>query len=429
MKIPFITLNQVEEMVKQYPTPFHIYDEKGIRENARKLYKAFSWNKGFKEYFAVKATPNPYILKILKEEGCGVDCSSLTELMMSEACSFSGKDIMFSSNVTPREDFALASKLNAIINLDDITHIEFLEEIAGIPETICCRYNPGGHFKIENQIMDTPGEAKYGFTREQLIEGFKILKKKGVKNFGLHAFLASNTVANEYYPVLAKILFETAVELRNETGVEIKFINLSGGVGVPYKPDQAENDIIEIGNGVKEAFEEVLIPAGMGNVAIFTELGRFMLAPYGHVVTQAVHVKHTYKEYIGVDACAANLMRPAMYGAYHHITVLGKENAPCDHKYDITGGLCENNDKFAIDRMLPEINIGDYLVIHDSGAHGFAMGYNYNGKLRSAEVLLKENGTTQLIRRAETPEDYFSTFDFTDMFKDPKYSSKRKILV
>ena len=429
MKLPFVTLDQVREIVKTYPTPFHIYDEKGIRENARKLYKAFSWNKGFREYFAVKATPNPYILKILKEEGCGADCSSLTELMMSEASGFTGTDIMFSSNVTPREDFALASKLNAIINLDDITHIDFLEDIAGIPQTICCRYNPGGLFKIESQIMDTPGEAKYGFTREQLTEGFKILKQKGAKYFGLHAFLASNTVSNEYYPALARVLFQTAVELKNETGAEFKFINLSGGVGISYRPDEPQNDIEAIGEGVRKAFEEIMVPAGMGDVAIYTELGRYMLAPYGHLVATALHAKHTHKEYIGLDACAANLMRPAMYGSYHHITVLGKEDAPCDHMYDITGGLCENNDKFAIDRMLPEITLGDYLVLHDTGAHGFSMGYNYNGKLRSAEILLKENGTTQLIRRAETTDDYFATFDFGDLFKDEKYSGKCKILV
>lgn len=429
MKKPFVTQEQITEMVKTYPTPFHIYDEKGIRENARQLYKAFSWNKGYKEYFAVKATPNPFLLKILQDEGCGVDCSSLTELMMSEASGFSGTEIMFSSNVTPWEDFALASKLNAIINLDDITHIDFLEEIAGIPETICCRYNPGGLFKIESQIMDTPGEAKYGFTREQMTEGFKILKQKGVKRFGIHAFLASNTVSNEYYPALARILFQTAVELKNETGADIKFINLSGGVGINYQPDGPANDIMEIGEGVKKAFEEILVPAGMGDISIFTELGRFMLAPYGHVVSTVLHAKHTYKEYIGLDACAANLMRPAMYGSYHHITVLGKENAPCDHKYDVTGGLCENNDKFAIDRMLPEISIGDFIVIHDTGAHGFSMGYNYNGKLRSAEVLLKEDGTTKLIRRAETIEDYFATFDFSNFFQDEKYTGKCKILV
>ena len=421
-KKPFVTLEQVREIAKIYPTPFHIYDEKGIRENARRLKEAFSWNKGFKEFFAVKATPNPYILKILREEGCGTDCSSYTELLMSDACGFTGKEIMFSSNVTPRQDFALAAKLGATINLDDFTHIDFLDEIAGIPETICCRYNPGGDFKINNDIMDTPGEAKYGFTKPQLLEGFRILKERGAKHFGIHAFLASNTVANEYYPVLAKILFETAVELQRATGVHIAFINLSGGVGIPYRPEQQPNDIYEIGRGVQKAFEEILVPAGMGDVAIYTELGRFMLAPYGHLVAQVTHQKHIYKEYVGLDACAANLMRPAMYGAYHHITVLGKENAPCDHKYDVTGGLCENNDKFAIDRMLPQIEIGDYVVIHDTGAHGFSMGYNYNGKLRSAEILLKEDGSFQLIRRAETPEDYFATFDFTGIFDD--YASK-----
>ncbi|MBQ8883222.1 MAG: diaminopimelate decarboxylase [Oscillospiraceae bacterium] len=417
MKKPFITKEQAEKIISEFPTPFHIYDEKGIRENARNMNKAFSWNKGFKEYFAVKATPNPFILKVLKEEGCGVDCSSLTELMMSGASGFSGKDIMFSSNVTPEEDMLLAKEMGAIINLDDFTHIEWLDKLCGIPETICCRYNPGGHFEIENQIMDNPGEAKYGFTKEQLIEGFKILKEKGAKYFGIHAFLASNTVTNDYYPNLAKILFELAVEVKKETGCDIRFINLSGGVGVPYLPDQKGNDIFAIGEGVRKAFEEILVPEGMGDVSIFTELGRFMLAPYGHLVTTVKHFKHTYKEYAGVDACAANLMRPAMYGSYHHITVLGKENAPCDHMYDVTGGLCENNDKFAIDRMLPELEKGDILVIHDSGAHGFSMGYNYNGKLRSAEILLKEDGSAQLIRRAETPEDYFATFDFCDMFK------------
>ncbi len=415
-KKPFVTLDKVREISQVFPTPFHLYDEKGIRENARRLHEAFSWNKGYKEFFAVKATPNPFLLKILREEGCGTDCSSYTELLMSDACGFTGKEIMFSSNDTPAEDFALAAKLGATINLDDFTHIEFLDKIAGIPETICCRYNPGGDFKINNEIMDTPSDAKYGFTKAQLIEGFKILKAKGAKRFGIHAFLASNTVANEYYPVLAKLLFETAVELREKTGVSIAFINLSGGVGVAYRPEQTPNDIYAIGRGVKEAFEEVLVPAGMGDVAIFTELGRFMLAPYGCLVSRVLHQKHIYKEYVGLDACAANLMRPAMYGAYHHITVLGKEDQPCTCKYDVTGGLCENNDKFAIDRMLPEIQVGDYVVIHDTGAHGFSMGYNYNGKLRSAEVLLKEDGSFQLIRRAETPEDYFATFDFTGIF-------------
>jgi diaminopimelate decarboxylase len=419
-KKTFVTKEQLDKIIAEYPTPFHLYTEKGIRETARKLNAAFSWNKGFKEYFAIKATPNPEILKILKEEGCGTDCSSLTELMMSEALEFKGSDIMFSSNATPAEDFVFARKINAIINLDDITHIDFLEKTAGIPETICCRYNPGGEFKISTTIMDNPGQAKYGFTRAQIIEGFKILKAKGVKHFGIHAFLASNTVTNEYYPTLARELFQTAVELKKETGADIKFINLSGGVGIPYRPDQESNDIAVIGDGVRKVYEEILVPAGMGDVAIFTELGRFMLAPNGCLVTKAVHEKHIYKEYIGLDACAANLMRPAMYGSYHHITVMGKENAPLDHMYDVTGSLCENNDKFAVDRMLPKIDIGDTIVIHDTGAHGFSMGYNYNGKLRSAEVLLKEDGSTQLIRRAETPADYFATFDFTGLFKNYK---------
>ncbi|TDX51829.1 diaminopimelate decarboxylase [Orenia marismortui] len=411
MKKPFVNLEQLKEITQEHPTPFHLYDEQGIRENARKLNEAFAWNKGFKEYFAVKATPNPTILKILQEEGCGVDCSSLTELMMSEKVGFSGEDIMFSSNVTPKEDFELASKLNAIINLDDITHIEFLEEVAGIPETISCRFNPGNNFDSDNDIMDNPAEAKYGFTYEQLVKGFNALQEKGAKHFGIHAFLASNTVANEYYPALAKILFETAVKLNKETSAHISFINLSGGVGIPYHPDEEAADIMAIGEGVRKAYEEILVPAGMDDVAIYTELGRFMLGPFGHLVTTAIHEKNIHKDYIGLDACAANLMRPAMYGAYHHITVMGKENQPHNHKYDVTGGLCENNDKFAIDRMLPKVDKGDLVVIHDTGAHGFAMGYNYNGKLRSAEVLLKEDGSTQLIRRAETPTDYFATLD------------------
>ncbi len=421
MKKTFVTNEQLQEIVKEYPTPFHLYDEKGIRENARRLKEAFAWNKGFKEYFAVKATPNPFLLKILQEEGCGTDCSSMTELMLSEALGFDGSEIMFSSNATPAEEFVKAREVNAIINLDDITHIDFLEKAAGIPETICCRFNPGGVFKISTSIMDNPGDAKYGFTKEQMFEGYKKLKDLGVKNFGIHSFLASNTVTNEYYPTLAKILFELAVELKDETGADIKFINLSGGVGIPYKPDQEGNDIKAIGEGVRKVYEEILVPAGMGDIAIYTELGRFMLGPYGCLVTTAIHEKHTHKEYIGLDASAVNLMRPAMYGAYHHITVMGKENQPCDHMYDVTGSLCENNDKFAIDRMLPKVDIGDLLVIHDTGAHGFAMGYNYNGKLKSAEVLLKEDGSTQLIRRAEKPEDYFATFDFCDILKDMKY--------
>lgn len=417
-KIPFVTKEKVEEIVKTIPTPFHIYDEKGIRENAQKLKDAFAWNKGFKEFFAVKATPNPFLIDILREYGCGCDCSSLTELMLSHAMGVKGGDIMFSSNDTPAEEFAYANEIGATINLDDITHIDFLEKTIGkIPETISCRYNPGGYFKISNSIMDNPGDAKYGMTTEQLFEAFKILKAKGAKHFGIHAFLASNTVTNEYYPTLAKTLFEVAVKLEKETGADIKFINLSGGIGIPYKPDQEPNDIAAIGEGVKKVYEEVLVPAGMGDVALYTELGRFMLAPYGHLITKAIHEKHTHKEYIGVDACAVNLMRPAMYEAYHHITVLGKENEPCDHMYDVTGSLCENNDKFAIDRMLPKIDMGDYLAIHDTGAHGFSMGYNYNGKLRSAEVLLKEDGSHELIRRAETPKDYFATFDCFDIYK------------
>ena len=418
-KKPFATREKLEEIAKEYPTPFHLYDEKGIRENARALKEAFSWNPGFKEYFAVKATPNPFILKILQDMGCGTDCSSETELMLSKACGFTGHDIRFSSNDTPPEDFKMADELGAIINLDDFTHIACVEKVLDtFPETMSCRFNPGGLFRISNDIMDNPGDSKYGMTEEQLTEAFRILKDKGVKHFGIHAFLASNTVTNEYYPLLAKILFELAVRVKNAAGVHIAFINLSGGIGIPYRPDQEPNDIRVIGDGVRKVYEEVLVPAGMGDVAIFTELGRFMLGPYGALVTRAIHEKHTYKEYIGVDACAVNLMRPAMYGAYHHITVMGKENAPCDHKYDVTGSLCENNDKFAVDRMLPEIQMGDLLFIHDTGAHGFSMGYNYNGKLRSAELLLQEDGSVRMIRRAETPKDYFATFDFCGLLKD-----------
>ena len=415
MKKPFLTLAQARELKETYPTPFHIYDERGIRENARALKAAFAWNPGFKEYFAVKATPTPGILKILREEGCGVDCSSLTELMMAQRCGFSGGEIMFSSNETPAEEFELAARLGANINLDDLTHVDFLKDTLGyIPKKISCRYNPGGTFSLGEskegfQVMDTPGDAKYGMTRDQMAEAFRRLKELGAEEFGIHAFLASNTISNDYYPALAAILFRLAVEMKEETGCHITFINLSGGVGVPYRPEQPANDIAVIGEGVRKAYEEILVPAGMGDVSICTELGRFMLAPYGHLVTRVLHEKRIYKHYIGVDACAANLMRPSMYGAYHHITVMGKEDAPCDHMYDVTGSLCENSDKFAIDRMLPEIDIGDLLVIHDTGAHGHAMGYQYNGRLRSAEVLLREDGSTLLMRRAETPEDYFST--------------------
>lgn len=416
MKKPFVTKEQLEEIVKKYPTPFHLYDEKGIRENARKLKAAFAWNKGYKEYFAVKATPNPFILKILQEEGCGTDCSSMTELVMSEAVGITGSEIMFSSNETPPGEFTKAKELGAIINLDDITMIDFLEKECGIPETICCRYNPGGSYEVSNGIMDNPGDAKYGMTKAQLFEAFRTLQEKGVKRFGIHSFLVSNTVTNDYYPALARTLFTLAVEVKEATGIAVSFVNLSGGVGVPYRPEQKANDISVIGEGVRRVFEEIMVPNGMGDAAIFTELGRFMLAPYGCLVTKAIHEKHTYKEYIGVDACAVNLMRPAMYGAYHHITVMGKEDAPADHVYDVVGALCENNDKFAVDRELPEIENGDLLVIHDTGAHGFAMGYNYNGKLKSAELLLKEDGSVQMIRRAETQQDYFATFDFSGFF-------------
>ncbi len=421
-KKPFVSKEKIEEIIKEYPTPFHIYDQKGIVENARRVKQAFSWNKGYREYFAVKATPNPYIMKLLLDEGCGFDCSSYTELMLSDKVGAKGEDIMFSSNATPDEDFRLAYKLGAVINLDDFTHIEVLDKLTGIPETISCRYNPGGEFKTSEKgnVMDTPKDAKYGFTHDQLIEGYRILKQKGAKRFGMHAFLASNTLTNDYYPVLAGILFKTAVEIKEKTGVCLDFINLSGGVGIAYRPEQTPNDIMAIGEGVRKQFDQILVPAGLGEVKIFTELGRFMLAPYGHLVATAIREKHIYKEYIGLDACAANLMRPAMYGAYHHITVLGKEDMPCDHMYDITGGLCENNDKFAIDRMLPKIDIGDRIVIHDAGAHGFSMGYNYNGKLRSAEILLKPDGSYQMIRRAETPEDYFATFDFSDEYSFKK---------
>ena len=419
MKKPFVTLEQIQNITRDIPTPFHIYDEKGIRENAARVGQAFSWNPGFREYFAVKANPNPYLINILRQYGCGCDCSSMTELMLANELGFKGEEIMFSSNATPAEEYRYAAEIGAIINLDDFTHVQFLEESIGyIPKTICCRYNPGGIYALSNGIMDNPGESKYGMTEEQMIQAFRIMKEKGAENFGIHAFLASNTVTNEYYPKLAGDLFRLAVRIQKATGVHISFINLSGGVGIPYTPDRQANDIIEIGLGVQKAFRDILVPAGMGDVAVYTEMGRFMMGPYGGLVTKAVHEKHIYKEYIGCDACAANLMRPAIYGSYHHITVLGKEDAPCDHKYDITGSLCENSDKFAKDRMLPKIDKGDYLFIHDTGAHGYAMGYQYNGKLRSAEVLLKADGTHQLIRRAETPKDYFATFDFSDIIKN-----------
>ena len=413
MKKAFITKEKAEEIAKQFPTPFYVYDEKGMRDNADAVKKAFAWNPGFREYFAVKANPNPFILDILKEYDCGTDCSSLIELQISKALDFDGSHIMFSSNDTPYEEYEYANKIGAIINLDDITHIDFCEKACGgkLPETMSCRFNPGGVFTLSNGIMDNPGDAKYGMTREQIAEAYKIMMSKGVKHFGIHAFLASNTVTNEYYGKLAAQLFELAVELKKETGADIKFINLSGGVGIAYRPDQTPNDIAVIGENVHKVYDEILVPAGMGDISIYTEMGRFMMAPYGAVVTRAIHEKHIYKEYIGVDACAANLMRPAIYGAYHHITVLGKEDAACDHKYDVTGSLCENCDKFAIDRELPEIGMGDLLFIHDAGAHGYSMGYNYNGRLHCAEILLSEDGSFKKIRRAETPMDYYATFN------------------
>lgn len=419
MKTPFVTKEKLEEIIHEVPTPFHIYDEKGLRENARLVKQAFSWNPGFREYFAVKAEPNPAILKILMEEGCGCDCSSLTELMMAKAIGCAGDYTMFSSNDTPPEEYAYASDMQAIINLDDITMIDcFAGAVGKFPKTMCCRYNPGGVFKVSNGIMDTPGDAKYGMTTDQIFKAFRLLKNNGVENFGLHSFLVSNAVTNDYYPMLAKLLFQLAVELQKDTGCHISFINLSGGVGIPYKPGDPENDILEIGEGVRRVYEEVLVPAGMGDVAIYTEMGRFMTGPYGALITRAIHEKNIMKHYIGVDACACNLMRPAMYGAYHHITVMGKEMSPFTNIYDIVGSLCENNDKFAVDRMLPRIDIGDILYIHDTGAHGFAMGYNYNGKLRSAEILLKEDGTWEMIRRAETPADYFATFNELPIYKE-----------
>lgn len=413
-KTAFLTLDKAREITAQIPTPFHIYDEAGIRANARALHKAFAWNKGFREFFAVKATPNPYILKILQEEGCGCDCATYTELLLTEAVGITGHDVMFSSNVTPKKDMQKAREMGAYINLDDATHVDFLAALGPVPETVCLRYNPGGSFSLGNTIMDMPRDAKYGMTEDQMAGAITRLQKLGTEHFGIHAFLASNTTTNEYYPELASQLFRLAVRLRNATGADFRFINLSGGIGVDYRPEQPSCDIQTIGDGVRLRYEQIMTPAGMGDVAIFTELGRFMLAPFGHLVSTVLHQKHIYREYVGLDACAADLMRPAMYGAYHHITVLGKEDAILDHVYDVIGGLCENNDKFAIERSLPQINVGDIVVIHDTGAHGYSMGYNYNGKLRSAEVLLKEDGSFRLIRRAETPMDYFATLDMTE---------------
>lgn len=413
MKVPFITKNQLDKITAEFPTPFHLYDEHGIREKARALNTAFSWNKGFKEFFAVKATPTPAILKILQEEGCGADCASYVELILANKCGFDKSEIMFSSNDTPAEEFLLAKKLGATINIDAYNHIEFLSTLAGFefPETMSLRYNPGGVFTMGTKIMDNPEESKFGMTKAQLIQGIKDLQKLGVKKFGMHSFLASNTVTNEYYPKLAQQLFELALEIREKTGVSLDFINLSGGIGVNYRPDEAPNDIAVIGEGVHRVYDEVLTANGLGEVKIYTELGRFMLAPHGLLVTRVLHRKQTYRTYIGVDASAVNLMRPAFYDAYHHITVIGKEEDKVKEIVDVTGSLCENNDKFARQRELPVIDEGDLLVIHDTGAHGFSMGYQYNAKLRSAELLLQQDGSTRMIRRAERPEDYFATLD------------------
>lgn len=425
-KIPFLTREKAEEIAARYPTPFHVYDEKGIRQKARDVREAFAWNPGFREYFAVKATPNPFLIKILQEYGCGTDCSSLSELMLSDAIGLKGHEIMFTSNDTPAEEFRYAAQIGAIINFDDISHIDFYErEVGPLPDTVCCRYNPGGIYELANGIMDNPGDSKYGMTHAQIIEAYRILKEKGVKHFGIHAFLCSNTVTNDYYPTLARTLFTLVAEISKELGIRFDFINLSGGVGIPYSPDQTPNDIMAIGQGVHRVYDEVLVPAGMDQIAIYTEMGRFMMGPHGGLVTRAIHAKHTYKNYIGVDACAANLMRPAMYGAYHHITVLGKENAPLTEVYDVTGALCENNDKFAIDRKLPAIENGDLLFIHDTGAHGFSMGYNYNARLWSSEILLKEDGSFELIRRAQTPRDYFATFDCFDILDEMNWEAGR----
>ena len=414
MKTPFVSREKLAEITAQFPTPFHLYDEKGIRERARALHEAFSWNPGFKEYFAVKATPNPAILKILKEEGCGVDCASYVELLMSQKLGFAGQDIMFSSNNTPAEEFQFARDLGATINLDAYEDVAFLKEASGIPKIISCRYNPGGVFELGTSIMDNPEEAKFGMTKDQLIQAFKELKELGAEKLGIHALLASNTVSNDYYPELARQLFELAVEVVAETGVELDFINLSGGVGINYQPEGEENDIAVIGQGVRQAYEAILTPAGLGQVKIYTELGRFMLAPYGLLVTKVTHKKQTYRTYLGVDASAVNLLRPAMYGSYHHITNMDRPEGETEI-VDVVGSLCENNDKFAINRPLPVSQIGDTLVIHDTGAHGFSMGYQYNAKLRSSEILLEQDGNVRMIRRAEKPEDYFATlygFDF-----------------
>ena len=414
-KLPF-TVDQLKSIAAVHPTPFHIYDKKAIVENARKFKAAFSWNEGFKNYFAVKATPNPYILQILKKEGFGTDCSSHPELLLSEQSGILGEEIMFSSNDTPEYEFQTARKLGAIINLDDISHIEFLEKACGIPEVISFRYNPG-KLRQGNFIIGNPEESKYGFTREQLFEGYPIVKQKGASRFGVHTFVASNELSSQFFIDTAHMLFDLAIDLYKEIGIRLEFINLSGGIGIPYQLDQEAVDLQALGNGVKKAYEEKLQPAGLTPMKIFMECGRMVTGPYGYLISKVLHLKNIYKKYVGLDACMADLMRPGIYGAYHHITVVNKQDSPLDHLYDVTGSLCENNDKFAIDRKLPEVEIGDLLAIHDAGAHGHAMGFNYNGKLRSAELLLHEDGQVQQIRRAETVADYFATLDFSDLEK------------
>lgn len=425
---PFCTKEQLETIAKKYPTPFYLYDEKGIRDTALKVKAAFSWNKGFKEYFAVKATPNPIILAIMREYGFGFDCSSEAELMLMEAMGVPGEDIMFSSNDTAAADFAYAHRLYAQINLDDITHIKTLESVIDkLPDFISLRFNPGGAFKFANGIFGSPQDAKFGFTEDQVVEAVRYLQSKGVKHFGLHALLASATLSDDYYPTVAKFLCRLAVRLKQELNADVTLINLSGGVGIPYKPTDPANNIEVIGEKVHQVFDEILEPAGIQDVALATEMGRFMLGPYGALVTRVINLKHTYDDYVGVDACAADLMRPMLYGAYHYITVIGKEDEPKNHTYSVTGGLCENSDRFATHRPLPEVEIGDLLFIHDCGAHGHAMGYNYNGKLRSAEILLREDGSTMLMRRRETPMDYFVTLDCLPIYRRLQAIYDRKL--
>lgn len=412
-KVPF-TRERLEQIAARHPTPFHIYDERAIRENARYLLGAFAWNQGFKEYFAVKATPNPYIMKILKAEGLGADCSSLAELILAERVGITGEEIMFSSNDTPAEEYRKAAELGAVINLDDITHIDFLEKQAGLPELICFRYNPG-HLKSGNAIIGNPHEAKYGFTREQLFDGYRQARDRGVRRFGIHTMVASNELDPAYFIDTAKMLFELVVEISRQVGIRFEFVNIGGGIGIPYRPGQKRVDLELVSRGIEEHYHAVITASGAGPLKLFMECGRMITGPYGYLVSRVLHRKSTYKEYVGLDACMTHLMRPGMYGAYHHITVMGREGEPHDRLYDITGSLCENNDKFAVDRPLPAIEPGDLVVIHDAGAHGHAMGFNYNGKLRSAELLLRENGEVVPIRRPETVEDYFTTLDFSGL--------------